>query len=70
MEIIEEILKHKEELILKFLNLLEGKETSAKINLDKLKFKIGDVDIRIDGEIEFTLIPPKKKEKEKKSKHV
>ncbi|RLJ04117.1 MAG: hypothetical protein DRP13_03995 [Candidatus Aenigmatarchaeota archaeon] len=62
MGITEEILKHKEELFLKFLKVLEGKETSATINLDGLNFMFGDVKIKVDGEIKLTLVPPKKKE--------
>ena len=61
MGITEEILKHKEELFLKFLNILEGKETSATINLDGLSFMLGEVKIKVDGEIKLTLVPPKKK---------
>ncbi len=60
MGLLEEILASKEELIIKLLSVLEGKETKAKINLDGIKFKLKDATVAVDGEIELTFIPPKK----------
>ena len=61
MGIIEEILKSKEELLVKFLSVVEGKETSANVNLDGIKFEIGKTEVKLDGNVEFTVIPLKKK---------
>lgn len=63
MGIIEEILKNKEEILIKFLEILEGKETSAKINLNGVKINVGKSAIRLNGEIELTFVPPEKKKK-------
>ena len=61
MGIVEEIVRNKEELITKFLDVLGGKEATAKVNLDGVQFNIGKSKIRLEGEVSFTLIPGKKK---------
>jgi len=61
MGIIEEVLKNKEEILINFLRVMEGKEATAKVNLDGVKFKVGDASVKLSGEIAFTLVPPKKK---------
>ncbi len=61
MGFIEEILKNKEELLVKFLSLMEGKETSANVNLDGIKFDLGDTAVKVNGNVELTIVPPKKK---------
>jgi hypothetical protein len=63
MGVIEEIVKNKEEILINFLRVMEGKEATAKVNLDGVKFKVGDALVRMDGEIAFTLVPPKAKKK-------
>jgi hypothetical protein len=60
--VVEEIVKHKEEIIVKVLNVLEGKEASASVNLDGIKFTVGkNVEIRLNGSVDFTVTPLKKK---------
>ena len=63
MGIIEEIMKNKEEMIAKIISLVEGKETSARMNLDGLKFKVGETDVKIEGDVVFTVVPAKGKKK-------
>jgi hypothetical protein len=63
MGFIEELLKNKEELLVKFLSIMEGKETSANVCLDGIKFDVGGTQVKVDGNVEFTLIPDKKKKK-------
>jgi hypothetical protein len=63
MGVIEEILKNKEELIINFLKVVEGKETGVKVNLDDVKFKIGDSVVKLSGDVEFTFIPFKNKKR-------
>ncbi len=63
MGVIEEIVKNKEEILINFLRVMEGKEATAKVNLDGVKFKVGDAWVKMDGEISFTLMPPKAKKK-------
>lgn len=60
MGVVEELLKHKEEILIKFLEILEGKESKAKIDLNGIELKVGESVIKLDGSIEFTLIPVKK----------
>ena len=57
MGMIEEVLKNKEELLIAFLKVLEGKESRAKVNLDGVKFNVGKSAVRMEGVIEFTFIP-------------
>ena len=63
MGVFEEIVKNKEELFLKILQILEGKETKTKINLDGVEFNIGNSKIRVNGDIEFTIVPFVKEKK-------
>ena len=61
MGVFDEIVKNKEELFLKVLQILEGKETKTKINLDGVEFKIGKSKIKVNGNVEFTIVPFAKK---------
>jgi hypothetical protein len=61
MDIVKEIEENKEEIIIKILEVLQGKETTARIKLDGLKFHVGDVEVKLNGEVDFTLVPPKPK---------
>lgn len=61
MGFVEELLKNKEELLVKFLSIVEGKETSANVSLDGIKFDVGGTEVKLDGNVQFTLVPPKKK---------
>lgn len=61
MGMIEEILQNKEELIIKFLQIIEGKEARAKVNLDGVVFHVGNSAVKMDGTVEFTLIPVENK---------
>jgi hypothetical protein len=61
MGFMEEIVKNKEELVIKFLEVLQGKEATAKVNLDGVKFNVGAVTIKLSGEVDFTFVPPKPK---------
>ncbi len=61
MGVFEEIVKNKEELVMKILQILEGKETKTKINLDGVEFNIGNSKVSVDGSVEFTIVPFAKK---------
>ena len=61
MGVIEEVLKNKEEILVAFLKVLEGKEAKAKVNLDGVKFNIGKSSIKMEGAVEFTFVPLEKK---------
>ncbi len=61
MGLVEEIIKNKEELVIKLLDVLQGKEATAKVNLDGVHFKIGKVAIKLSGEVDLTFVPPKSK---------
>ena len=62
MGIIEEVLKNKEEILVRLLEVLEGKETKARVNLDGIELSMGKSTIKLNGEIEFTFVPLQKKE--------
>jgi len=57
MTVIEEIINNKEELIVKLLGILEGKETKTKIKLDGVEFKLGKTKVKAEGDIELTIVP-------------
>lgn len=57
MGVIEEILSNKEELLTKFLSIIEGKETKANVSLDGIKFKVGKTSVELNGNVEFTVVP-------------
>ena len=61
MGIVEDIVANKEELILKFLDVLGGKEATARVNLDGVQFKVGKSTVKLEGQVSFTLVPGKKK---------
>jgi hypothetical protein len=61
MGMMEDVLKNKEELILKFLDVLQGKEATARVKLDGVKFSIGKTTIKLSGEVDLTFVPPKPK---------
>jgi hypothetical protein len=61
MGIVEEIVANKEELLLKFLDVVSGKEATARVNLDGVKFNIGNSKVKLEGQISITLVPSKKK---------
>jgi len=60
MGLIEELLKNKEELLVKFLEIMEGKESRAKIDLDGVEFLVGQSRVKLKGAVEFTFIPIEK----------
>jgi hypothetical protein len=57
MGMVEEILKNKEDLFIKLLEILQGKETSASIDLSDVQFHVGKAAVKLDGEIRITLVP-------------
>jgi hypothetical protein len=61
MGIVEEIVSNKEELILKFIDVLSGKEATARVNLDGVQFKLGSSRVKLEGQVSFTLVPGKRK---------
>ena len=61
MGFIEELLKNKEDLLVKFLSIMEGKETSANVSLDGIKFDVGGTQVKVEGNVQFTVVPDKKK---------
>ncbi len=63
MGVLEDIVKNKEELLIKILQILEGKETKTKVNLDGVEFNIGNSKVSVNGDIEFTIVPFVKKKK-------
>lgn len=60
---IEEILKNKEELLLRLLDVLEGKEAKARVNLDGIEFDVGKSKVKLEGTVEFTFVPYEKGKK-------
>lgn len=62
MGILEEILSNKEEILVALVKALEGKEAGVKVSLDEVKFKIGNSEVKLEGGLEFSFVPIKKKD--------
>ncbi len=58
---LEKMLKDKGDLIETILKLLEGREAKATLNLDGIKFKVGNSSVAVNGKVELTLVPVDKK---------
>jgi hypothetical protein len=61
MGIIEEIVTNKEELLLKFIDVLSGKEATARVNLDGVQFNVGNTKVKLEGKVNFTVVAGGKK---------
>ena len=61
MGVIEEILKNKEEIIIKLIEVMQGKEAKTKVSLNGVKFNVGEATVKLEGDIELTFVPPRKK---------
>lgn len=61
MGVVEEIIKNKEELLIKFLDVLSGKEATARVNLDGVKFNVGSAKVTLEGQVNFTVVAKDKK---------
>ena len=61
MGVLEDMVKNKEEFLAKLLEILEGKETKTKINLNGVEFKIGSSKVKVSGNVEFVIVPFDKK---------
>jgi hypothetical protein len=57
MGVLDDIVKDKEEFLEKLLEILEGKETRTKINLNGVEFKVGKSKVKVNGNIEFIIVP-------------
>lgn len=57
MGVIEEILKNEQDILVKFLEILQGKETKAKVDLNGVKFKLGKSEVKMEGSLSFTFVP-------------
>ncbi len=61
MGIVEEMIKNKEDLILKLIDVVSGREASARVSLDGVAFNVGKSKVKLEGQVTFTLIPDKGK---------
>jgi hypothetical protein len=59
MDIIEEIVKNKEELFLSLVKVMQGKETELRLNLDGVKFSVGDITLKLKGKVDISVVPTK-----------
>lgn len=66
MTLVDELVKNKEEILIKVLQFLEGKEASTKLNLNGIQFRIGGTLVKLNGEVEISLVKEGEKNKKKK----
>ena len=63
MALVDELLKNKEEILIKVLQFLEGKEATTKLNLSGMQFSIGGTSVKLNGEVEITVVKQAGKKK-------
>ena len=56
MTLVDELLKNKEEILIKVLQFLEGKEATTKLNLNGMQFSLGGTLVKLNGEVEVTVV--------------
>ena len=61
MGVFDEVVKNKEELLLKFFNILQGREAKTKLMLDGIELDFGKGKVKVDGSVELTFTPLSKK---------
>ncbi len=59
--LMEALMKNKEELLIKFLQILEGKEAKGEVDLGGVSFKVGEANVELSGKINFSVRPSGKK---------
>jgi len=55
--ILEEILANKQEILVALLKVIEGKQARAKVNLNGVKFNVGQSVVKMEGSIELSFVP-------------
>ncbi len=66
MSLVDELLKNKEEIFVKVLQFLEGKEASTKLNLNGIQFTVGNMQVKLNGEVEVSVLKQEQGKKKKK----
>ena len=59
--VVKELMKNKEDLLIKLLDVLEGREAKASINLEGVEFLLGDSKVKLGGKVEVSFLPYSKK---------
>ncbi len=60
-DVIEELMKNKEDFLIKILDVLEGREAKASINLEGVEFMLGQSKVKLGGKVEVSFLPYGKK---------
>ena len=66
MALVDELLKNKEEILIKVLQFMEGKEATTKLKLDGMQFNVGTTLIKLNGEVDVTVVKQTASGKKKK----
>ncbi len=66
MTLVDEVIKNKEEILIKVLQFLEGKEATTKLNLSGMKFTLGNMLVKLNGQVEVTVLKLEEGKKKKK----
>ncbi len=48
-------------LLKTIMKILEGREATTKLNLDNIKFNLGESSVRVNGSLEISVAPFSKK---------
>lgn len=65
MSLVDELLKNKEEILVKILQFMEGKEAATKLNLNGMQFTLGNMLVKLNGEVEVSVMKTDQKKKKK-----
>jgi hypothetical protein len=57
---VEKFLQENSSVIMKVLQVLEGKSATARVKLDGIQFELGDAAIELSGEVDLKFVPEKK----------
>ncbi len=61
MGVVEEIIANKEELLIRFLDALDGRKATTRVDLDGVQFTVGESKVRLKGQVSFIITGGKKK---------
>lgn len=60
-KVVKTLVKTEEDLIMRVLDVIAGRETSAHVNLKGVRFMAGKTEVKLDGDITVAVTPVKKK---------
>ncbi len=60
--VLEELLRNRQDLLLKVVDILQGREAKARIDLNGVSFHLGETIVKMEGNIQFSVTPLSKRQ--------